>query len=276
MRRAGGTLVRTIAGLAVLLPCVDVAAQAPRAELRVQWRADSSWEGEYYHKPYRFHVHEELAGSFIFALDDATQVPSTGDAAVSRVVRAIQMRDDGTATGGRLVRATGSSSYSMDVHKEGGDCAIPADSIAVSATVEPPFEGHEETTAAWDSLSPGALLIVLRGAEPIGAAFSPKSMPVRSNHRLLCPKPEMVSRRQTFRMTAKFGAALGRPSRDSTGAPIGTWTVEARRTPSGGYTATATYTLTARQPVPLADDASAATGRLEVRKTFVVTWGKSE
>jgi hypothetical protein len=242
----------------------------------VQWTADSSWEGEYYHLPYRFHVHEELAGRLLFAIDDPSMLPTAaGDASGARAVRAIQLRDDGSISGARLVGATGSSTYRMDVHKEGGDCAIPADSVGAS-TIEPPFEGHEETSAPWDSVSPGAVLVVLRGAEPIGAALSPKSMPLQSSHRLLCPKPERVSRRQTYRMTAKFGAALGRPRADTTGAPLGTWHVQTVRTARGGYTVTATYTALVRQTIAVTDDPSAATGRLEVKKTFVITWEKVE
>jgi hypothetical protein len=159
----------------------------------------------------------------------------------------------------------------MDVHKEGGECATTRDN-ATAPAVEPPFDGSEETSAAWDSLSPGSLLIVLRGSEPTGVAFSPKSMWVHSSHRLLCPNPETVSRRQTYRMTAKFGSILSRVRPDSASGAPGSWTIESSRSARGGYTLTATYHAVVRQPIPVANDASAATGQLEVRKAFVVTW----
>jgi len=257
-----------------LLPREGALAQSHRATLQLKWTADSSWDGSYYQKPHRFHVHEELDGRLVFEIVDSAFVPrkdsSTGTA-VSRPVRTIQLREDGTAIGALLVEAVGTSSYSSDIQKEGGDCAVH-DTDSTARTVDPPFAGQEEASAPWDAHAPGPALIVFRGGEPAGVAFSPKGMVVRSSHRLLCPQPETVRKVQVYRITARSGELLPRTRAAADADEEGHWTVETGRTAQGGYTSRATYRSIVRQRTPAPSDPAAATGRLEVTKTVVVSW----
>ena len=282
---SGGALlspgsVTAYPGLLGLLLTLQVApntassAQPLRAALEIKWTADSSWEGRYYEKLHRFHVHEELAGRLVFDLSDTSLLPrkqGVVGAAGLRAVRAIQLREDGAGSGAVLVEAIGSSAYTADVQKEGGDCTETGEG-AGARIVDPPFIGREEAEGSWEARAPGPLLIVFRGAEPVGIAFSPKSMRVRSTHRLLCPKPESVTRWQVYRITARSGELVQRPKADTTADAGGKWIVETRRTPRDGYTGTARYSFVVRQQHAVAGDSSAATGRLEVTKTLVFTW----
>ena len=255
-----GRLTATGALLLLLAASPWAGAQPHRATLQLKWTADSSWEGDYFQKPFRFHVHEQLEGSLVFEL----AAPS---------VRVIQIREDGITLNAMLLEARGSSSYTADVRKEAGNCAPPgSDSTARAESA--PFAGREEASAAWDARSPGQALIVFRRDEPVAIAISPKSMTARSRHQLLCPQPESVNRHHSYRMTARFGKALERPKPDSSGSgeAAGPWAVETTRTARGGYTTTARYSSVVRQRNPALDDPSAATGRLEVTKTFVFTW----
>ena len=255
------------------VPHAIAVAQLHRATLQLKWSADSSWDGSYYQKPHRFHVHEELEGRLVFEIADSLLVPRKDSATHSAVrsVRTIQLRDDGTVIGAALVEAVGTSSYSSDIRKEGGDCAV-ADSTTLAPTVDPPFAGQEEANAPWDIHAPGPALIVLRGGEPVGVAFSPKGMTVRSSHQLLCPQPETVRKLQQYRITARSGELLPRPRPSPEDGDEGRWAVETGRTGQGGYMSRATYRLVVRQRTPAPSDPAAATGRLEVTKTVIITW----
>ena len=236
----------------------------------MKWTADSSWEGKYYQKPHRFHIHEELEGRLVFEVADPTFLPrpiaglwDPGQPAV----RAIRLREDGSALNATLVEAAGSTSYRAEVTKEGGDCnALTAGASDSLGLVGAPFEGSEAATAVWDARAPGPALIVFRGAQPIEAAFSPKPLTVESGHRLLCPKPETVRKLQRYRVTARMARLSLRDD-----AP-GDWSIEGTPDADGGYTTTARYRSIVTQERPAAADPSAATGRLEVTKTFVFTW----
>jgi hypothetical protein len=257
-----------------LLPRAGALAQSHRATLQLKWTADSSWDGSYYQKPHRFHVHEELDGRLVFEIVDSAFVPRKDSAtgtAVSRPVRTIQLREDGTAIGALLVEAVGTSSYSSDTQQEGGDCAVH-DADTAARTVDPPFAGQEEANAVWDPHAPGPALIVFRGGELAGVAFSPKGMLVRSSHRLLCPQPETVRKLQRYRITARSGELLPRGRAAPDAGDEGHWSVETGRTAQGGYTSRATYRSVVRQRAPAPSDPAAATGRLEVTKTVVVSW----
>jgi hypothetical protein len=242
-------------------------AQSPRAVLRLKWTADSIWEGTHLQKPHRFHVHEELEGRLVLDVPDTSFLPRVGGvvAAGSQTpVRAIQLRDDGIASNATLIEAAGSTSYRSDVLKEGGDCATLADSLGTSG---PPFAGQETGTNAWDGRAPGTMLIVLRGSTPIEVAFAPKAIVVEGAYRLMCEKPETVRKFQRYRATARIARANPRAEGQ------GDWTMET--TPDadrGGYTITARYRASATQIRPVAHDPTAATGRLEVTKTFVISW----
>ena len=218
------------------------------------------WAGEYYHKPHRFEVHEELAGRLVFDLAD--------EASSARATRAIRLAEDGRTSGATFVEAEGRTTYRSAVHKEGGDCTPAAPGS--DRPEDPPFVGDEQASVPWESRAPGSLLIVLQGAEPVGVAFAPKAVRVESSHRLLCGSPETVRRWQTYRPTARFGVLVER-SAEGPGT-AGAWTIERGRTAHGGYTATATYRFVVRQRHPALADSSASIGRLEVTKSFVVTW----
>ena len=241
-------------------------AQPARAELQLKWTADSVWEGMYFQKPHRFHVHEELEGRLVFALTDSSFLPPTSPgktAAGSLPVRVIRVQDDGQAVNATLVEAAGTTSYRADVLKEGGDCNALMDSVLTpNALMLPPFMGHEEATATWDPRAPGPALIVFRGAEPIQVAFSPKQLTVQSGHRLLCPTPEAVRKLQRYRVTAQL------TRQQSPGA----WQVETSANGRGGYTTTGRYRAVVTQMRAATDDPASATGRLEVTKTFVFAW----
>lgn len=234
--------------------------------LHIKWQADSVWEGTHLQKPHRFHVHEELEGKLVLDVADSSFIPGVGGVVAGgsqAPVRAIQMRDDGVAANATLIEATGSTSYRGDVLKEGGDCATLADTLAASG---PPFAGEETGTNSWDGHAPGTLLIVLRGSTPIDVAFAPKAVVVEGAYRLMCEKPETVRKFQRYRATARI-------ARGARAEGQGEWTIDT--TPDadhGGYTITARYHARATQIRPVAHDPAAATGQLEVTKTFVISW----
>jgi hypothetical protein len=231
--------------------------------LQLRWSADSSWDGEYYGKPYRFLVHEELEGRLDFVVGDSARV--------------IELRDDGSATGATFVGAVGSSAYTVDERAEAGDCAQPPPD-APPPTVEPPYVARVEGRASWDSAAPGRALIVMRSGTPIGVAFSPRPIPAHSVRRLICPSPETVTRQVAHRIVARAGDAVDR-RRDTTSdtSGVGHWVVGAANSASGEVrtTTTARYTYTAQQRRPGRDDPSGAVGRLEVKKTLTFTWAAS-
>ena len=265
-RRFG--IARQSAGVvALLLLSVPAGthAQPTRATLHVKWTADSSWEGTYYQKPHRFHIHEELEGRLVFELTDAAFLsgPVARAAESTAPVRAIQLREDGTAVNATLIDATGTTSYRADVSKEGGDCTALTEGAAESLSLMgPPYAGREEASGSWDARAPGPALIVFRGTQPIDAAFSPKSLTVESGHRLLCEKPETVRKVQRYRVTARIARVPAGPQ----------WSIDTSAGRDGATTTTARYRAVVTQDRAAAGDPSAATGRLEVTKTFVYSW----
>ena len=255
-----------------LVPPAPAGAQSYRATLQLRWAADSSWQGAYREKPYRFHIHEELEGRLTFDIADSALAPgksSASGAPASRAVRAIQLRDDGAASGAVLVGAAGKSAYTADVRKESGDCA-PPDPRDTTGEADVPYEVRAEASGGWDEHAPGTVLIVLRGAEPIGIAISPKPVRMQSVRRLLCPQPEMATRWDGYRLTARAGELFRRA--DAPGGDPGRWTIATSRTAGGGYTLTARYDAARTLPRTVPADSSHPTGRLEVTKSLVLTW----
>ena len=245
-------------------------SQPTRAVVQLKWTADSVWEGTYFQKPHRFQVHEELEGRLVLDVPDPSffaRPPKPMIDPGAAPVRAIQLRDDGSITNATLVEAAGTTLYRSDVLKEGGDCGTLADSLLSSG---PPFSGQESATATWDARAPGALLIVFRGAQPVSVAFAPKSLTVESAYRLLCEKPESVKKLQRYRVTARTPRDARLPA-GTEGS--GQWTTEvAPDDDFSGYTITARYRASATQNRPVVHDAAASIGRLEVTKTFVISW----
>jgi hypothetical protein len=253
-----------------LLPRAALRSQSYRATLQLEWAADSSWQGTYFQKPYDFHIHEELRGRLTFVVDSALgpERASAAGAAAPRAVRAIQLGDDGAATGAVLVEAAGTSAYTADERKESGDCR-PFDPRDTTGSTNVPYVARDEARGAWDAHAPGKALIVLRAAQPIGIAISPKPIRLQSVRRLLCPQPETGTRWSLYRITAQAGEAFRRSQADSL-ADSGRWTFTTSRTPRGGYTTTASYRAVTQRRV--ADDPSSALGQLAVTKTLVFTW----
>ena len=249
-------------------------AQPTRGVLQLKWKADSVWEGSYFQKPHRFHVHEELDGRLVFDVLDPSffsRSPKPGIDPGADPVRAIQLRDDGTTTNAVLVEAVGTTFYRSDVLKEGGDCGTLADSLLESG---PPFSGQESATGTWDPRAPGAALIVFRGSKPVDVAFAPKSLTVESAYRLLCEKPESVKKIQRYRVTAR----TPRDAHVSLGAAGSAgWIMDIKPDDDfGGWTITGRYRANATQNRPVSRDAGASTGQLEVTKTFVISWRAAE
>jgi hypothetical protein len=248
-------------------------AQPQRVALRLSWVSDSSWDGEYYQKPYRFHVHEELDGRLVFDVADSSLLPR-GDSglAVSQAhaVHAIQLRDGGVTSGAALLAASGSSAYSVDVRKEAGDCTAPTgetEPIALGA----PFVGREEARTAWDTVAPGRALIVFRGAVPVGLAFAARPLSSQSVQRLLCPQPEVTTRRQVYGITVKAGDLLDRRQPQYSASGEGHWTSNTTRSEHGSTT-TLRYNYDVRQRNPGRDDPSSSIGRLLVTKVLGMSW----
>ena len=272
------TRFRSSVASALLLaaPRWGATAQPARATLSIHWTSDSSWEGTYLDKPHRFRVREVLDGRLVFALGDSALVPRAGvdsGRAARRAIDVIQLNDNGTTSGAgaSLVSAAGNTTYSVEVTKGGGDCAI-RDQPDTNGLIRAPFTGQEEGNENWNVRAPGSALLLLRSGEPVAFAFAPAGIHVESNHRLLCPQPETVRRAQSYRVSIRFGDLLRRRvgSPDSTNA--GTWILQTSRTAPGGYAVRGTYDVVVRQYRAIPGDPASASGELHVSKKITLSW----
>ena len=268
---------RALAGALLLASPQWPALGQARATLWIRWTSDSSWEGTYLDKPHTFHVREVLDGRLVFELADSSLLPrahTDAGAPTRGAVDVIQLNENGTSTGATLVEARGTTSYTVDVTKEGGDCTI-SDRPDTSGIIRAPFIGREEGSEPWKARAPGSALVLLRAGDPVAFAFAPSAIQVESSHRLICPAPEVVRRAQTYRVTIRFGDLLERRgARSNPGeAP---WVLQTSRTPLGGYAVRGTYDVVVNQHRALPSDPASASGRLVVSKRVTLAWERGE
>jgi len=261
-----------VAAFVLALPQWGALAQ-PRATLWIRWTSDSSWEGSYLDKPYTFHVREVLDGRLVFALGDSALLPRAGvdeRSAPGRAIDVIQINESGTTSGAALVDARGSTAYTVDMTKEGGDCTI-SDQPDTSGVIRTPYIGHEAGQENWSARAPGVALILIRAGSPVAFAFAPTAIRVESAYRILCPKPESARRVGNYRVSVRFGDLVNRRGAAANPADA-QWALETTRTARGGYTVRGAYDVVVRQHRAMPSDPASAFGKLVVSKRVTLAW----